>query len=451
MSLRKIEKFLLGATLFCIPFETGALYNQVVKTDLITATDVMLWSLYLLWMYRTNLFTSERLRFGKVAVWAILMIIWSFLSMTSAIAIQATGLGIYMWIKAFLLYFYLVNNIKTKKQLFFVVNMLVFSVLFQGALGVAQSILGRSVGLDFLGEKQMSFQKEVSRVRGTLGYPNRYGAVMIMLLPLAVSMAVFAKRSFYKWILIAASSFGMMGLFLSLSRSSWGGFLLGMMVFTVILFRRGLLKPKYIVALAVVFVAVIVIAASNWEKIEARFQTGADGRWRVKMIDIALPIIEEYPVFGVGLNNYQWHSYDQFKFWHPVHNEFLRFAAELGVPGCIFFILLIWVFLREAYRNIMLKDAMINAVAIGILCGLIAFIVAINIGPEYQHYRIKQTFWALAGITFALTRIKYLEIKTLKKRKQMQEAKERANRASVPVPDTIPHNGVLTNPPVRRL
>lgn len=451
MNLRKIEKFLLGATLFCIPFETGAIYNQVVKADLINATDVMLWSLYLLWIYRTNIFSTERFRFGKIAVWAILMIIWSFLSMTSAIAIQATGLGIYMWIKAFMLYLYLVNNIKTKKQLFFVVNMLVFSVLFQGALGVAQSILGRSVGLDFLGEKQMSFHKEVSRVRGTLGYPNRYGAVLILLLPLTVSMAVFAKRSFYKWVLVAASSFGLMGLFLSLSRSSWAGFLLGMGIFAIILFRRGLLKPKYVVAIAVVFVAVIAISAANWQKIEARFESGADGRWRVKMIDIAFPIIQEYPIFGVGLNNYQWHSYDDFKFWHPVHNEFLRFAAELGVPGCIFFILLVWVFLREAYRNILLKDTMINAVAIGILCGVIAFIVAINIGPEYQHYRIKQTFWALAGITFALTRIKYLEIKMMKRRKQVREARERADRSSVPMPNSVPQNGVMANPPVRRL
>jgi len=412
ISLKKIEKFLLGATLFCIPFGLGAVFNHVVSADLVLITDVFMACLYCVWIYRSNLFSRQKLRFGNLALAGIALIVWSFFSMTSAIALQASGIGIYFMLKALFLYFYLVNNIRTKADIVFVANMLVFALLLQGVIGTLQWLAKGSIGLGFLGERQMLLQKVQSRVRGTIGYPNRYGAILILLLPLAFSMAIFARRSAYKWVLVAASAFGLFGLFLSLSRASWAGFLVAMMLFVVLLFRRGLLKPKFVAALVTLIVAVIIIVGLNWDRIERRFETGADGRYRVRMVDISLDIIKEYPVFGVGLNNYQWHSFSRFNFWHPVHNEFLRFAAEEGIPGTLIFTLLLLVFLRETYKSILIKDTLINAIAIGIFCGVIAFIVAINIGPEYQHYRIKLVFWALGGITFALRRVKILEMKT---------------------------------------
>lgn len=276
----------------------------------------------------------------------------------------------------------------------------------------------------------MALSKISSRVRGTVGYPNRYGILLIMFLPMAVTMAIFAKRSKYKLVLMAACGFGLMGLFLSLSRSSWAGFACAIAVMSVLLMRRGLLKPKYVAALAAVVVACGIIALINMDVIQARFATGADGRYRARMVNIAIPIIKSYPFFGVGLNNYQWHSYDKFNFWHPVHNEFLRFAAEIGIPGALLFLILLLVFLRETYRSVLIKDAMINTVAIGIFGGVMAFIVAINIGPEYQHYRVKLAFAALAGIAASLRTVKMVEV-AMKKRQRLMHEQRDTRRSSI--------------------
>ena len=164
----------------------------------------------------------------------------------------------------------------------------------------------------------------------------------------------------------------------------------------------------------------LTIIFVNWQKIQTRFEVGSDGKFRLRMIDIAKDIISESPVIGVGLNNYQWHSIDFFQFWHPVHNEFLRFAAEIGIPGAIIFTILLLVFLRETYRGVMLRDTLLNAIAIGIFCGVVAFIVAINIGPEYQHYRIKLAFWALAGMAFSLRRVKFFEVAMKKRQEELK-------------------------------
>lgn len=438
MTLRKIERFFIGATLFCIPIGMGTVFSGVMSADLVMIQDLLLGCAYALWIYRSNLFSNEKLKFGAVAGPLFFMLFWSCLSMWSAIALKATGIGLYFIIKSFLLYFYLLNNIKTKDDLFFVVKMFVMSLLFQGVLGTMQGVFRRTFGLSLLGELQMSMVKLDARVRGTMAYPNRYGAVLILMLPVAISMAVFIKRSKYRWFFMAASAFGVVGLFFSLSRSSWAGFLLGMMVMTVLLMRRGMLKPKFVAAIASVLIGAAIISALNWEMIEQRFERGADGRHRSTMLALAFPIIRDNLIVGVGLNNYQWHSYADFHFWHPVHNEFLRLAAETGIPGGLMFVVLLFVFLREAYRNILIKDKMINAIAIGAFCGVIAFIVAINIGPEYQHYRIKLAFWALAGMTFALRGVKRAEIRT--KKRQQEKSNSIASRApdgSRPVPQ--PH------------
>jgi O-antigen ligase len=437
----------MAAVLFTLPFGTGAVYTDILKVDLILLCDVLLALLYALWLVRTNFLTSIKLRAGVLIRPALFIIVWSMFSLINAIAMTATGLGVFMHLKALFLYLYLVNNIRTRGQLLFAVNALVFSLLFQGLIGTGQFVLGRDLGLGFLGERSYNYGKELARMRGTLGYPNQFGAFIILLLPLAISLAVFVRRSAYKWILIVTSGLGLATLFLTLSRSSWFGFLIATVVFLFLLFRRGLLKPKFIGGFAALSVAVVLIAFLNWDKILARFETGSEAKWRILMIEIAFPIIKSHPVFGVGLNNYQWHSFDDLRFWHPVHNEYLRYAAELGIPGGIFFLWMFFCVLKETYRHVKIRDALFNAIAIGIYCGIIAFMIAINFGPEYQHYRIKMTFWALCGLAFSFSHIRALEAMKQKKQ-QMAQTKE----ALPPSVRSVPLNGngaPVVNPQLR--
>jgi len=432
MSLRKIERFFIGAAVFSIPFGTGMFYNFVVSYDLLMVQDLFILMAYLFWMNRTGLFTKGRLFLGSIGVWLSMLIIWSIFSLTNAISLQATGIGVYFTIKSFSLYFYILNNTKSKSDVLYYVNMMIFSLLFQGLIGTLQGGLNRTLGLSFLGEKQISMHGIDSRVRGTMTFPNRYGSLLVLWLPFAITLGIFARRSMYKNVLYAAAGLGIIGLFLSLSRSSWAGFFLAMVTMVILLMRRGLLKLKFIAVLFAVFIGVVVLALANKDIIEARLETGADGTHRTRMIDIAFPIIADYPIFGVGLNNYQWHSYKHFSFWQPVHNDFLRFAAETGIPGAIFFAGLLFAFLRESYRGLLIKDKILNAVAISAFCGILAFVVTINIGPQYQHYRIKLAFWAIAGVVFSLRRVYANELRLKKKKMQMELEKQdsKGNRPS---------------------
>jgi O-antigen ligase len=177
------------------------------------------------------------------------------------------------------------------------------------------------------------------------------------------------------------------------------------MVMFFILFIRGRINPNIIKAFVVVGILIILVTTAFWDLIEARFEKGATGEHRMLMIEIALPIITGNPILGVGLNNYQFHSVKFFRFWHPVHNTYLRLAAEIGLPGAIFFIWFCIIVIKQAYKGVKLKDRYLSFVSLGILGGLVSFFILINFGPMYQHYRLKVFVWVLAGLAFVLPRI----------------------------------------------
>ena len=307
---------------------------------------------------------------------------------------------------------------------------MVFTLIFQGGISLLAKIKGGPLGLSFLGESSYSYFTDLSRMRGTLGFPNQFGAYLILMLPILLSLMIFIKQSFYKYLIITSVALGLTGLFLTLSRSSWAGFILSMLIFGLALIRKGLMKPKYFIAMLTLAMVVVAVYFLKQDTIAARMETGADGRWRNLMIDIAIPMIKSNPVIGVGLFNYQYHSFKIFAFWHPVHNTFLRLAAETGIPGALMFIIILLQVLRTSYRTYLQKDVFFSAVSIGIFCGYIAFVVAINFGPQFQHYRIKQLFWLNAGLAFAMPNIKKRERLRKFKFNQMNMADSKEKRCS---------------------
>ncbi|RKY92997.1 hypothetical protein DRQ15_00720 [candidate division KSB1 bacterium] len=408
--VKEREEYILRLMIFLIPFELGAFYTWILKVDLIFAFDVFLFFLYCIWLFRTHGFREEKINFGKVSWPTIGIILWSIVSIFPAISQRAAIFGVFMTVKAFMLYLYIINNITTKKRLQIVVNWLIIGLSIQVALGIVQKTLHTNFGFEALGAPRWYWYSSLSRVTGTLGFPNQYGAYLILLLPLAASLFIFYKKSlpkiWYGGIVVA----GGIALIFSLSRSSWIGLIGAILIIIGIMIKRRKLNSKLVFTTVLVVLIIVIIGIVYRDLIMLRLETGGKGEYRLLMIDIALPIIANNPIFGVGLNNYQYHSFSIFKFWHPVHNTYLRLAAEVGLPGLFFFLWFVFNILREAYRGLKLKDEYLNAVALGVIGGLWAFLIAVNFGPQYQHYRQKCIFWLLAGLAVTLKRINKMEI-----------------------------------------
>ena len=393
--------------IFMIPFEFGFMYSELVNMDLVFTFDVILFVLYILWILKDGNADKNKLYMGKATYFAILHILWSMTPIVLSQSRVSAVLGTILIFKAFLFYFYIINNVVTKQQIMDIVFVLMISVTLQGSIGILQKVTGGGLGLGFLGEmKTAGFGRVTGRVRGTLGFPNQYGAFIDLLLPFCMSFYFFSKSKGKKYIYGLMALACLFGLYFSFSRSSWFGIILALMIMTLILLRRGKFSSNALQGVLVIMFIIIIIAFVFWGEILIRFESLETGNIkRMDMLAIAFRIIISNPLTGVGLFNYEYHSFQYFAFWTPVHNEFVRLAAETGVPGLIFFLLFVYFVIRDAQRSLKLKSKFYNAVALGILGGYSAFLGAILFGPQYQNYRQKVVFWILAGLSIAMMRI----------------------------------------------
>ncbi|MFQ5636737.1 MAG: O-antigen ligase family protein, partial [bacterium] len=352
------------------------------------------------------------------------------LSALNAISYTMLAFGLYMLFKSYLVYLYIVNRVKTKQELNWLMLWLLVGLSFQGFLGIVQYTTGSSLGLEFLGAQAKTRLAGVTRVRGTIGYPNQFGAWLALLIPMASSLFILEVKSKKKLLYALVTFLGVMGLLLSFSRSAWAGLIGSSGIFIILLAIKGLLRARYVLTIMVVLIAVTALIVGFWDTIMLRFETGATGKFRLIMVDIAADIIRDNLMVGVGLMNYKFHSIEHFRFWHPVHNTYLRLAAETGIPGLLFFLTLVGVSMREAYAMLRCKDRYLFSVALGSLCSIWAFLFLVNFGPEYQHYRIKFLFWLVIGVIFSLRRIYKNELEA--KKRLMQQPQKITTIPTVP-------------------
>jgi putative inorganic carbon (HCO3(-)) transporter len=412
--IRDKELFLLQVLALFLPFGVGFLYSEMLKADLVWAFDTVLVVLLYLWFTETRGFKKSPLRIHKSTVWGFMFLVWSVFGLIGAVAPLGVVHAVFYQIKSFIIYLYIINRIKNRSQMVKFVNMLIFGLVLQGGLGVIQRIAGRSLGLAFLGEKQGSLWSKGHRITGTMAFPNQYGAYLIELIPLAASLFVFSKKSKSKFWYLTAAVLGIFGLLFSLSRSSWVGLLLGIVVMWLVVGVRQKLNARLVGGLLAVVISISLIIYFFWDTIAYRVESGEGAESRILMIKIAIPIILSHPLFGVGLANYAYYSYGLFRFWSPVHNEYLRIAAETGIPGLFFFMGFLVLIFREIFRNLKSGDTYIRAVSAGVLGGYTSFLFSILLGPEYQYYRQQFLFWILAGIVVSLRMIARREIQEKK-------------------------------------
>jgi O-antigen ligase len=136
-------------------------------------------------------------------------------------------------------------------------------------------------------------------------------------------------------------------------------------------------------------------------------QTGsAVGRWTD--YQLAIQLVARNPVLGVGMGQ-DILALDQIRIrptWRNVHNAYLEYAVDLGVPGLLLFLALLVASMKSARRVEMraarepaLRD--LSILASGVRIALLAFVVGAFFHPiAYQFY-----FFCVAGLAVALKRV----------------------------------------------
>lgn len=340
--------------------------------------------------------------------------------------------GLWMLASCMLLPWVLQAHFSTRHRLQTILTVIAVGLIVNGIISLTQYKLGSIGVLRLIGGVPEEWQQsigegEVPRAAGLIQSANAFAWLLVSLLPLCVAQLLLRSAEM-RWrekaLYAAAVFFGGIGLILSFARGSWGSFALAILIVVALSWwvmpveqRRALLLKLMGVGLllglmSLPFTGLIVTRLTEDDRGSAES--------RLTMAQIAVKIIKAYPLVGVGVNSYEaeMRRFDETPdfitdwFPYPVHNIYLHIAGESGIPGVICFLILIgWSFWR-AFRVLRRTSLFYQAILIGVIAGLIAFLLTGTKEPSALGSSTFRTLFLLFGLVLAVARAAQQEAET---------------------------------------
>jgi O-antigen ligase len=270
-------------------------------------------------------------------------------------------------------------------------------------------------GKDVAGEQLLASTQGTPRSSGPVGETNRYGQVMLVLLPVGAMLALGERRRQMRQLAVLLTGLILLGMITTFSR----GAVLGLVAVlgVAVLFRYVRIVHLGLLALTVVLLLLAfprlgerlteLQALAAIEQSDATTQVVGDSgnlRGRATSAVAALLVWADHPLFGVGRGQFQQY-YAQyagvvaetginarvdFGESRQAHNLYTSVAAETGTVGFVFFIGVFVVLLLDLYRA---RQRWLTArpdmahLATGFFLALVAYLVSgIALHLSYERY-----------------------------------------------------------------
>jgi O-antigen ligase len=262
------------------------------------------------------------------------------------------------------------------------------------------------------------------RAAGTFEHPGVFADFLILILPIVVRLLVFQRHDDKKkaWLYFALLAFGAGGLLGSYGRGPWVSFAGAMIVmFVYSLFQRRL-RPRAMAPMLLLAVAGVAFAVQYADTILVQF-TGEDRKSssevRRPLNNVAMRMAKDHAITGVGLGGYRLVSlpyarleYDPnkniplYQLAQIAHNSYLLITCETGVAGALAWLFFIFSAFRMGRRVLKLNNTLFSNLTLGMLTGMLGFIVSINSGPNIMNHQLIMFTWLFAGWITGMSRHK---------------------------------------------
>ena len=304
----------------------------------------------------------------------------------------------------------MVNVIKTKEDFNRVVTLLVFSATIVALIGLYQYVAGVEIDAAWIDVENNPDIK--ARVFSVFGNPNVLAEYLIMMIPLSISLMWYSKKLYKKLLFLGTSLILILAIVLTMSRGGWLGFAFSALVFILLVDKRFLLS---IIPITIGGVYLLPQTYLNRILSIGNFQDSSNA-YRLKMWEITMDIIRDYPLAGVGFGHLPFkqtfETYIRTMPTYHAHNTFLEIAAELGIPGLIAFLFLIFVIFKYGIKELITREnTYISIMAAGVLSGLAGVLAHGGVENVLYLTRIIFSFWVLIGLLLVLLRINKTDVK----------------------------------------
>jgi|GEM_PF-1091180 O-antigen ligase/Flp pilus assembly protein TadD len=415
----RIIFWLLLATVFIVPVFFNIYSFDQFEMPKIMVLRVLVCAMLAIWAVKTFEngrfeYTATPLDFALLG-WVILNIVTTFTGFAPQLSLRGeyeNFSGSIANITYVVLYYIVVNFIKTKKQ----ITAAALSLMVSGFL-ITIYATAQFFGHDFI--KWNAGSMIQGRYFATLGNPNFLGALLIMIIPFNISYligTIKTKRFALSAVLIAMLALLIISLIGTQSRGPFAGFIFSMIFYALYLFygwrKRTLAKTensgkniwhlfldsvkanKKIAIVAVVFITAAGIFLATLGRISvyrlwdsAVHPAKSFSTSRLHIWIPAIKIIEANPVFGTGVDTFKtvFPQYEGTNFAkidganvssRTAHNELLNIGATMGLVSLGIYLLLIWSFTKVWLRSrTLVRDEPMELLSLSMFAAFLAYFI----------------------------------------------------------------------------
>ena len=354
---------------------------------------------YLVWMHRTAMDVQARtLVFHRpITATALLLLAVTPISLINAADSTLVALE---WVRlvCLVLSMVAVMSLQEERLVRLWIIALSVQVVLQSSLAAAQYLLKQPLGLGMFGEEALVKQDigyVVTRATGTVGHPNVLSYFFEILLPVMWGLALTRQRALYRWWFALACAAGLVGIMTTLSRGAWLTLPVSFTIVFVMVYGRRIVRVRAVLGGFLLGCGLLVALYFAYPTIEKRF-THSDYKSsasRAPLNRAAWSIVEQFPVAGVGLNNFaeSFKVYDTtgnsriFRGYRQVvHNLYLWIWAETGSIGLIAYLAPFLVTIVAAWRSAPRAPPVPRAILAGSGAGLLAHLMHGMVDPGFR-------------------------------------------------------------------
>jgi O-antigen ligase len=285
----------------------------------------------------------------------------------------------------------------TRGELRAYVLTLAASVVLQCGLAVVQFATGRTLGLGVLGEATLVVTgidySSIIRPTGTLGDPNILSYFFEITAPVMLALFYAERDGLSRLLYALATVAAVAGAVATYSRASWATLPVTFGFITVMVWGRRIFSLRSALTALLLGACTAAALVYAWPLLAKRLfgdDAGSFGQ-RMPLDKAALSVLEQFPVFGVGLNNFavSFTRYDTTHYSrvfvggdHVVHNLHLLVWTEVGTVGFLAYLAFFGSAFLAASR--VRADPWARALALGCAAGLGAHLIHGMVDPGFK-------------------------------------------------------------------
>ena len=421
-----VRQWMCAAIALDIPLQMGVYYGfddamaarGAITGYNISVSTLALFVLYGEWIIELALKRSQSQLNPRQWITTIapptLYLIVALVSVTYAQDPQRSVYELFTLLQIFLLFIYVTHRIKTRKEVFLFVTALLIGLAIEGLIMIYLRGTGHEFKLGVIaGRIDVDKGSIGMRIGGTVGSPISAASYLALLIGLAASIWFMPVALRYKLMSGSVLVLAALGLIFTLSRGGWTTAALSITLLSMAALYRKWVSPAVIVGIVVLLIAVVF---AFQDTIMARL-TGDDvgsTAARLPLMNLAWKIIRDYPIQGVGLNNFAaaMPPYLTPEFngaWiYTVHNKYMLVWAETGIFGLLTFLAFLAVTLRNGWKVFNLNDPMLAPLGIGMTASVASQLSHMTLDVFHSRPQV-ELLWLVAALINVLLRLSQVQ------------------------------------------